>query len=165
MIKIIKLQNQVIKIASFQALLLFHLSTFSYPVQAQADVVESKCSSAIAQAHSRLEKGRNLQVVKTVIYQLDEGYTDYPKNSPYGIAFGMEGSAALNVLHSGKLMTTIAKDLISQCDSLSAVVFNRYRTDHNVSLGVIDGKVQGLECYPPQSHRVSKIPWGYTGCL
>lgn len=49
--------------------------------------------------------------------------TGYPPNAPYSVNYGLDGSGAGNILNSPKFLKSIANQVISQCSSVSKVVF------------------------------------------
>jgi hypothetical protein len=132
------------------------------PVLAQSNKEKPECTAALQTAKNKITKGRKVKVIKIMKYDISQEYKDYPVNRSFSYAFVLEGAATESVMASGKLLTSISKSIISNCNSVSMVEFNQYRTDYTVTFGLMNtNKVEAFDCIDPSTN----LTWGYMVCI
>ena len=146
---------------------LIALTNLFLPLSVQAQELESsdRCTATITSAQKRIETGRNVDVVLDVADNLPKIYSNYPANRPYRYTFALNGSAAESVMNSDKFMKSIAASVISNCSSVSMVIFAVYQTDWYYSYGLLSsGKVENFisNCVEPGT---GKLRWGQQTCF
>ena len=156
--------NQIIATGLIIANVMF---LFSSSAQAQNRKFSVECNAALQAAKNQIQKNRKVKIIKTIKYDISKSYKSYPKNRPVSHIFGLTGAATGSILSSEKFLTTIAKDIINKCPSISMVKFNEYETDHVESYGLLENNDVGLfKCLDMDDPRaITKLHWGYVVCL
>lgn len=134
-----------------------------YVSQSGLEVSSVRCQVALDEATNTVEEVPSVQMSTMDIRSLAEEYSDFPAERAYGVYIGIEGQAAINVLNSPQLLTSISSQLIEECDSVSMVKFAMHQTDLNVIFGLVGGSVLSFECTEPSPGRITQ--WGTTVCL
>ncbi|MCC5667237.1 hypothetical protein LC653_25955 [Nostoc sp. CHAB 5784] len=166
-----KMSNKIAKVLTqlllLEALFLLLLTVFPAYAQNRADEIKRKCRSSINKSKSRLEKGRKLKVVAVNVRNVADSHSVYPKESPLELVFGMEGAAVESVIsNSPQFLSSLTKDLITQCPVVSLMTFGQYRTDFFISIGRIGNNLAIFECHPRSGELgLGKLPWGYQTCF
>jgi hypothetical protein len=161
-------------VSSGTAILLFALvnvTTLPTTVKAQGSNVE--CKKAVANAKSRLQKIPNVLIEDTYTKNLNQFYSDFPKERPIEYVFYLTGprrkgrfqesfviqTGLNNVANSPQLMKNISQDIISKCSSFGAVNFG-VAPGCGFIFGVMpDGKLKMFEFVDHDQRR-----WGETTC-
>jgi hypothetical protein len=140
---------------------------FSSSAQAQNRKLSVECNAALQDAKNKIQKNRKVKIVKTIKLDISQHYRSYPSNRLFSHIFGLTGAATGSILSSEKFLTTIAKDIINKCPSISMVEFNEYETDHVESYGLLENNDVGLfKCLDMDDLRArTKLHWGYVVCL
>ena len=140
---------------------------FSSSAQAQNRKLSVECNAALQDAKNKIQKNRKVKIVKTIKLDISQHYRSYPSNRLFSHIFGLTGAATGSILSSEKFLTTIAKDIINKCPSISMVKFNEYETDHVESYGLLENNDVGLfKCLDMDDPRaITKLHWGYVVCL
>lgn len=151
---------------SVAAIGLFASSVMSpLSLQAQETEKSDRCTATIAAAQKRIETGRDVDVVLDVANNIPQSYSNYPVNRPYRYTFALDGAAAESIMSSEKFMKSIAQTVISNCNSVSLVIFGVQHTDWYYSFGLLsNGKVGNFSsnCVEPGP---GKLRWGQQTCL
>ena len=134
-----------------------------YVSQSGYKASDMQCQAALNEATNTVEEVPSVQMSTMDIRSLAEEYSDFPAERAHGVYIGIEGQAAINVLNSPQLLTSISSQLIEECDSVSMIKFAIHQTDWNVVFGLVDGSVLSFECIEPSLGRIRQ--WGTTVCL
>ena len=124
--------------------------------------VEESCEKGIFAARSRLEQGRQLNVLMNI-----EDQSPYvkgiPANRSLKVEFVLEGAAASSVMTSTHFMKAISANVITSCKSVSAVSFGMNHTGWTETFGLISDRVKEFECVEPGVYR-EILPYGVQIC-
>ena len=121
------------------------------------------CQDAIQSVRSQIQTGRNLEVLPTIKRNVSTGYTDAPTGRPDEYVIPLRGAESLNILSSPQMMTTLARQIISQCANVSLVTFGIANSGNIVSLGLMpDGGILIFNCIEPG--RGLRPRWGQIVC-
>jgi|688.fasta_scaffold62236_5 hypothetical protein len=158
---------QVRKIIAAGLIIAEIMLLFSSSAQAQNRKLSVECNAALQDAKNKIQKNRKVKIVKTIKLDISQHYRSYPSNRLFSHIFGLTGAATGSILSSEKFLTTIAKDIINKCPSISMVEFNEYETDHVESYGLLENNDVGLfKCLDMDDLRArTKLHWGYVVCL
>jgi hypothetical protein len=151
-------------LSSVTAILLFalvNITTLPTTVKAQGSNVE--CQKAVANAKSRLQKIPDLLIEEVFTKNLNELYSDFPQGRPMKYIFYLTGhkrkvrilkpgvkeveileTGIKKVENSPQFMKNISQDIISKCNSISAVSFGSFLAPGcGITFGVMpNGKVK-----------------------
>ena len=165
---------------SVTAILLFALvNIISLPttVKAQVPFYSSnvECNKAVANAKSRLRKIPNVLIEDTYTKNLNQVYSDFPKERPIKYIFYLTGltrkgrivaTGIKKVENSKQFMKNISQDIMSKCISIGAVTFSS--TLHptcGISFGLMrDKKVKLFDIVIVDPNEDTSIKWGQTFC-
>jgi hypothetical protein len=143
---------------SLNILLIQQLTT-----QAQSVKQNSKCAATLQSVKHKITKGRRVKVVEISKDNISKWYYSYPNNRPLSYFFILQGAATDSILASDKFMTSITREVITNCQKVSNVSFGKYRTDYIMHYGLMPGnKIQEFKCIPPGTNQ--KLNWGYAIC-
>jgi hypothetical protein len=169
-------------VSSVTAILLFalvNITTLPTTVKAQGSNVE--CKKAVANAKSRLRKIPNVLIEQVFTKNLNEFYSDFPQERPMKYIFYLNGTkrkvrilkpgvkdveivetGIKKVENSPQFMKNISQDIISKCNSISAVTFGSFLAPGcGITFGVMpNGKVKIFD--PVDSGR--SLRWGESYC-
>lgn len=143
----------------------FYLSSTENSLLSQISFAQdTDCQNAISNSIRRIENARST-VVK--FEQFKQRYQDYPANRSLGYAVWISGEGAVNVMSSKVFLTDISTQIISNCKSISSVVFGQYETDWIRTYGLMkNGKIEPFECLAPRRRGVEReLSWGKEICL
>jgi len=96
------------------------------------------CQSSIVDAARSIESDRDLEVSVSPML-LNRFYASVPASRGYGVDVALSGPAALSVMFSPQMLSTIANELVSNCDSVGAIVFSSDASDFERTFGVVLG--------------------------
>lgn len=138
---------------------------FSYSsTQAEEIVADQDCTAAVANAEQLIEKGRRVDVILGVV-NISQNYPDHPHGRPYGYIFGMRGPSTISILQSPQYMKIIARKVLKNCTSVSAVIFGVDSSGYSVYVGIFpSGKIDFFECLDINSTSREKPKWGQEYC-
>jgi hypothetical protein len=140
------------------------LSPFALPLQARSEQTRKSCETAIADATSRLENGREITVT-TDITDHSEIYPNHPSGRSLSVGIALDGNAADSVMLSPVFQKAIASEIINACGSVGAVMFGRLQTDWSLTYGIMsDGTVKAFECIDPDPDG-NNPRWGQQVCV
>ncbi len=159
---------------SVTALLLFalvNITTLSTTVKAQGSNVE--CKKAVANAKSRLRKIPNVLIEDTYTKNLNQVYSDFPKERPIEYIFYLTGpkrkgriveTGIKKVANSKQFMNNISQDIISKCSSIGAVAFtSTIAPTCSIAFGLMrDKKVKLFDIVIVDED--TSLKWGQTFC-
>ena len=159
-------------LSSVTAILLFalvNITTLPTTVKAQGSNVE--CSKAVANAKSRLRKIPNVLIENTYTRNLNQFYSDFPKERPIAYIFYITGPTRKGLLvrtginkieNSKQFMKNISQDIISKCSSIGAVTFGSILAPGcGFTFGLMpNGKLKIFEFVDPGK----RLRWGETHC-
>lgn len=142
----------------------------SSPLQAQNIKAISDCNATLESAKNKIQKNRRVKVVNIYKLNITEDYKLYPKNRPHSYTFALKGAATESILNSDKFLTSISRDIINQCPSISIVEFGFKNSDYMVTYGLLDNKqIKYFDCINNndyyQTQQNQKLPWGFVFCL
>ncbi len=126
------------------------------------------CTQAKASAQRRLTALRNL-TVRTQTRSIASDYPDHPVGRPNSHGLIMRGRAAESVLQSPQMMTAIATDIITACETVSMVTFSLDGSGWFLNIGLLPGgTIGGFRCaeevgVQPGSG-VDRLSWGLQYC-
>ncbi len=159
---------------SVTALLLFalvNITTLPTTVKAQGSNVE--CKKAVANAKSRLRKIPNVLIEDTYTKNLNELYSDFPKERPIEYIFYLTGpirkgriveTGIKKVANSKQFMKNISQDIIYKCSSIGAVAFALHPTC-SIGFGLMrDKKVKLFDIVMIDPNQDTSLKWGQTFC-
>ncbi|MDH6066672.1 hypothetical protein [Umezakia ovalisporum] len=140
----------------------------SLPTLAQNIKSISGCNTALRLAKNQIQNNRKVKVVNIYQSNIAENYKLYPKNRPHSYAFGLEGAATESILISGRFLTSITENIISNCPSVSMVSFGLNHSDYVVTYGLLKAnRIKFFECINDYSNKslTQKLPWGFVFCI
>jgi hypothetical protein len=148
------------------AMSLIALSTLlPHPLQAQETQTSDFCTPALASAQKRIDAINNVSVLLNVADNIPQIYSNYPANRPYRYTFAVDGTAAESVMKSEKFLKSIAASVISNCSSVSMVIFAVYQTDWYYSYGLLpSGKIENFATNCVEA-KPGKLRWGQQTCF
>jgi hypothetical protein len=166
-------------VSSGTAILLFALvnvTTLSTTVKAQGSNVE--CKKAVANAKSRLRKIPNVLIEDTYTKNLNELYSDFPKERPTQYIFYLTGprrkgltvaTGIKKVANSKQFMKNISQDIIYKCSSIGAVAFtstiSALHPTCSIAFGLMrDKKVKLFDIVIIDPNQDTSLKWGQTFC-
>ena len=126
------------------------------------------CQVAIARAKTTFEKVKMKVILTSQYKQVSSGRNDYPETRPLGFVFRyIPNGNYQNYDKSNAWQKKIASDIISNCESISSVMFGIHKTDEQVEYGLMkNGKVETFECIDPYQFRERiTVRWGQRACL
>jgi hypothetical protein len=164
---------------SVTALLLFalvNITTLPTTVKAQGSNVE--CKKAVANAKSRLRKIPNVLIEDTYTKNLNELYSDFPKERPTQYIFYLTGprrkgltvaTGIKKVANSKQFMKNISQDIIYKCSSIGAVAFtstiSALHPTCSIAFGLMrDKKVKLFDIVIIDPNQDTSLKWGQTFC-
>lgn len=128
----------------------------------QSTGVQQQCSATLRTAVRRIEEVKNVSVAGVYDQDISVMYVDSPANSPVGITISMDGSGTPNIMASPQLLTSIATQIITECQPVSLVIIGENRSDNYGVFGLMDGEVVVFsEC----GSDMGPLNWGEVGCL
>lgn len=128
----------------------------------QSGNVQQQCAAPLAEAVERIEEVKNVSVAGVYDQDISVMYVDSPANSPVGITISMDGSGTPNIMASPQLLTSIATQVITECQPVSLVIIGENRSDNYGVFGLMDGEVVVFrEC----GSDIEPLNWGEVGCL
>ncbi|MBD2131372.1 hypothetical protein H6F47_02590 [Sphaerospermopsis sp. FACHB-1094] len=161
-------------LSSGTAILLFTLvNIISLPTTVKAQGSNVDCKKAVANAKSRLRKIPNVLIEETFTKNLNQVYSDFPKERPIEYIFYLTGpkrkgriveTGIKKVENSEQFMKNISQDIISKCSSIGAVTFSS--TLHptcGIAFGLMrDKKVKLFDIVIVDED--TSLKWGQTFC-
>ncbi|RAM53277.1 MAG: hypothetical protein C6Y22_01675 [Hapalosiphonaceae cyanobacterium JJU2] len=134
------------------------------PALAQSIKQSSKCAATLQSVKNQITQGRRVKVVDISKDDISKDYQSYPENRPFRYLFVLRGAATESVLLSNKLLTSLSRDILTNCSDISKVTFGLDETDHLETFGLIsENKIDAFQCVDPGTYK--KLPWGYVVCL
>ncbi|MEO0769352.1 MAG: hypothetical protein AAFY72_07945 [Cyanobacteria bacterium J06649_4] len=128
----------------------------------QATGVQQQCSATLSVAVRRIEEVKNVSVAGVYDQDISVMYVDSPADAPAGVTISMEGSGTPNIMASPQLLTSIAAQVITECQPISLVIIGENRSDNYGVFGLMDGEVVIFrEC----GSDIGPLNWGEVGCL
>lgn len=128
----------------------------------QSGNIQRQCAAPLAAAVRRVEDVKNVSVAGIYERDISSAYVGYPANSPYSISISMDGSGTPNIMASPQLLTSIAAEVITECQPVSMVILGEYQSDNYGVFGLMDGEVVVFrEC----GDEFGPMNWGEVGCL
>ena len=128
----------------------------------QSGNVQRQCATPLATAVRRVEDVKNVSVAGIYEQDISSAYVGYPTNSPFSITISMDGSGVPNIMASPQLLTSIATQVITECQPVSLVIIGQNRSDNYGVFGLMDGEVVVFrEC----GSEMGPMNWGEVGCL
>ena len=123
------------------------------PVRAQGMFVETKeYVNAISSVEIQLTTDRQLMLEQFEINDRNAPGTS-PEGRPHQYAFGISGSATETVMSSNVLMSTLATQIIDNCNSISSVSFGEWGTGLFWVYGLVpNGEVEFFKCREDHFH-------------
>jgi hypothetical protein len=161
------MNKQSLKIGLSTVILFANLGAFlptSVQAQNQAvrlDQLSSQCRTAINQTINNIERGRRVNISNLDFYFNNDFFISAPTNSPYIVLFPMKGVATDSIMNSPVFLTNLSSQLLTQCNSLSAVGFGQDDTDWNYLFGRINNRVRQFQC---TDQIRSDLNWGEWNC-
>lgn len=145
-------------------------------VQSKTKQQRDDCDLALDKVQSRLRENRRLINVNfrpREITSESDWYEDMPSDRPYELLVVMTGRERDmgNVMNSKQFLTTLAANIITNCDRVSVVTFGIDSTDYLRSFGLINNKVTYFTCVDVDTaitaRRISSrvIYWGRQVCV
>lgn len=135
------------------------------PVQAQETLLRGEeapeCTAALRTAQNTMTKGRNVTITGVKKTDTPQQYQGYPQNRPSGYLFLVKGTDAQSVLLSSKLLVSLSRNIIKNCQSVSLVEFQLdEQTDFITTVGLVgQDKVEVFsKCGNPEANT---LPWGH----
>ncbi|MEM6252063.1 MAG: hypothetical protein AAF821_03995 [Cyanobacteria bacterium P01_D01_bin.156] len=128
----------------------------------QSTGIQQQCSTTLRTAVRRIEEVKNVSVVGVYDQDISTMYVDSPANAPVSVTISMTGSRAPNIMASPQLLTSIATQIITECQPVSLVIIGENRSDNYGVFGLMDGEVVVFrEC----GSDMGPLNWGEVGCL
>ncbi|WP_434684027.1 hypothetical protein [Pseudanabaena minima] len=145
-------------------------------VQSKTKQQRDYCDLALDKTQSKLRENRrriNVDFKPREITRQSDWYEGMPSDRPYELWVIMRGSESdmSNVMHSKQFLTTLAANIITNCDRVSVVTFGINSTDYLRSYGLINNKVTYFKCIDRETflaaQRISSrvIYWGRQLCI
>ncbi|MCS6814073.1 MAG: hypothetical protein NZ772_10980 [Cyanobacteria bacterium] len=136
------------------------------PVHSQQPVLT--CNAARATVRNRLARIRNLRV-RPETSNIAAIYPDHPVGRPNSYTLIMQGAAIESVFNSRQLMTTIATEVITACDTIGLVTFARDGSGEAISVGLFPGgSIDVFKCAEDAGFQpglgVGRPTWGLRYC-
>jgi hypothetical protein len=167
-------------LSSVTAILLFalvNITTLPTTVKAQVPFYSSnvECKKAVANAKSRLRKIPNVLIEDTYTKNLNQVYSDFPKERPIEYIFYLTGptrkgriveTGIKKVANSKQFMKNISQDIISKCSSIGAVAFtSTIAPTCSIAFGLMrDKKVKLFDIVIVDPNEDTSLKWGQTFC-
>lgn len=141
------------------------LNTFVFlnaPTSLKAEEIRD-CTTSISAAQAQIETGREVEVMVRV-QNLAELYPDHPENRPMSYLFILKGGSNRAIMRSPQFHKSIARSIIQNCSSVSAVIFGAWGTGWQESTGLFpDGRIEEFECLEYLGPG-RKLTWGQEYC-
>lgn len=142
------------------------LTPFSLSQPAHAKEPTSTCPAALQSVQAQLKAKPNLEIVSVTKRTVTEAYPDHPNGRPDWYVFSLRGRSAESLLNSPRLMTTLASQIIRNCETTSLVLFGLANSGYTALLGLMpDGSIQPFECLEPGRGASNRPAWGKTICV
>ncbi|MBD2138354.1 hypothetical protein H6F32_12290 [Anabaena sp. FACHB-1237] len=163
-------------LSSGTAILLFTLvNIITLPTTVKAQDSNVECKKAVANAKSRLRKIPNVLIENTYTKNLNQFYSDFPKERPMKYIFYLTGSTRKGrtvetgikkVENSKQFMKNISQDIISKCSSIGAVAFtSTIAPTCSIAFGLMrDKKVKLFDIVIVDPNEDTSLKWGQTFC-
>lgn len=161
------MNKQSLKIGLSSIILFANILAFfptSVKAQNQAvrlDQLSSQCRTIINQTINNIERGRRVDITSLDFSLTNELYPSTLANQPYIILFAMKGVATDSIMNSPVFLTNLSSQLLTQCNSFSAVGFGQDDTDWNYLFGRINNQVRQFQCTDQMR---SDLNWGEWNC-
>lgn len=127
---------------------------------------ELSCNYALIAAHRTLLDVKNLTLLNLTPTKVTAYYPNNPTGRPDGYKFSMDSSEGYDILASSELMERVSSAIITNCLTVSMVVFS-VKPEGVVTYGLVKNQVQSFDCYEAYDLRQSpnpQPPWGYESC-
>lgn len=106
-----------------------------------------RCQAAVQSVRSQIQTGRNLEVLPAIPRNISASYPDAPQGRPDGYVISFRGVESQNILNSPQFMTTLARQIINQCENVGLVTFGVANSGDVVSFGLMpDGSIISFRC-------------------
>ena len=163
-------------LSSGTTILLFTLVNITaLPTTVKAQDSNVECKKAVANAKSRLRKIANVLIEDTYTKNLNQLYSDFPKERPIKYIFYLTGpkrkgriveTGINNVVNSPQFMKNISQDIISKCSSIGAVTFtSTIAPTCSIAFGLMrDKKVKLFDIVMIDPNQDISLKWGQTFC-
>jgi len=173
------MQSKFSQLTTILLFCLLNITTLPTTVKAQGSNVE--CQKTVANAKSRLQKIPDLLIEEVFTKNINELYSDFPQGRPMKYIFYLTGpkrkvrilkpgvkeveileTGIKKVENSPQFMKNISQDIISKCNSISAVSFGSFLAPGcGITFGVMpNGKVKIFDSV--DSGR--SLRWGESSC-
>jgi len=136
------------------------------------------CSDAIATMTLNVEGDRDVSAWVSAL-PLERVYSQLPSLRPHGVTVALSGPAAVDMMSSPQLLTQLSADLVADCATVSAVVFNTDTPAAERTFGFLPGNqsgrsqavqgdaaaelVEGFNCVEP-TEESTLLGWGEQVC-
>ena len=146
-------------------------------VQSKTKQQRDDCDLALDKVQSKLRENRRRIYVDfrpREITSEEDWYEDVPSNRPYDLRVVMSGNMSdmSNLMNSKQFLTTLAANVITNCDRVSVVTFGIDSTDYLRSYGLVNNKVTYFKCIDRETYIAAKrisssrvIYWGRQLCI
>ena len=145
-------------------------------VQSKTKQQSDYCDLALDKVQIKLRENRrriNVDFRPREITSKEDWYEDMPSNRPYDLWVVMRGNEGdmSNAMNSQQFLTTLASNIITNCDRVSVVTFGINGTDYLRSYGLINNKVVYFKCVDRATFLAAKrissrvIYWGRQLCI
>lgn len=144
----------------------FSPTPLSFIQPAHAGDASLSCQATLRSVQAKLKRQPNLNVISINQRDLFQSHPNYPQGRPKEYVIALGGSQASNFLKSRQLMTTLATQIIRNCETVSLVTFGTANSGDVVNLGLMpNGSIQIFECLEPGRDSPDRRVWGKVFCV
>lgn len=111
--------------------------------QAALPDATATCNTVLVNSTINLSDARDVAVMLKAIV-LGDRYAAIPDARPDGVGMSLSGPATLSVMSSPQLMTRTARDVIDECDTVGAVVFQAAESGQERTFGFLPSATAAL---------------------
>jgi hypothetical protein len=141
--------------------------TFSVNSKGYTKEIDS-CDAALENVTKRISADNRRISVSISPQEIRESLPEMLSERPYRLIVSMRGNVEDigNVMNSEKLLTSITKAVIGNCNRVSVISYAQASSDYIRDYGItLSGKVQRFQCVDPRTARLQTLSWGQSTCL
>lgn len=140
-------------------------SLLAQPAFSQADA----CDRAINHITTTLQENGSIDIELKV----SDNTENAPSGRPVTLMVGMgsrtssreQGQRIINILNSPQLLISLTRNIVNNCNRVSAVEYALRYSDYIRTFGLVDGEIKVFECINSRRGNPVNPRWGQQICL